>query len=866
GMAALTTDKNGIAITKGSNFSDFCMKYTRRALFGHIKCEKCDKTGAEITLKNGKPCSYYCHAGLVDFAAPIMANGKMVGGFIGGQVLTEPPDLDKFAAIAADLKIPKNEYLEAVKKVRIVDKQTVDKAAHFLYILCDVLSNITFRSYELHKSNIEIEKAAHIKSDFLANMSHEIRTPMNAVLGMADLALREDMSDAARDYIKTIKTSSKTLLVIINDILDFSKIESGKMEINEVVYEPLSEINDLAGIAYSRIGDKDIEFTMDVAPDMPQNLYGDNVRIHQIILNLLTNGIKFTRHGQVHLEMKWEKTDEDTALIKVSVTDTGIGIKKENLNKLFNSFQQVDSKRNRNIEGTGLGLAISKELLRLMNGTISVESEYEKGSRFFFEVPQKIIDGAPSIPKPDKKVSAAILVGSKYVKDQLISDLKWIDADYIDLSAEGSMEESSFDYLIFDKVSASQPVKDFLRSNPNVKSILIDDYGNTKDPNMPNTAVLSKPVYSLGLYNAMGIVNYTLGIDTDDKDGFVFTAPDAKVLIVDDNRINLTVASGLLEPLEMQIDLANSAAEAIDMIQRVQYDMVFMDHMMPEVDGVETTRIIRRMIPSYNDVPIIALTANAAGGAKDMFIREGMNDFVSKPIEVKTITAKIRQWLPQEKIIPVEKKDREAAAPAEKDPVMSIKELDVRSAVSLLGSESLFKTVLKEYYMSIDKKSRVIQEHKDAMRWRDYTVEVHSLKSTSKQIGADFVSLLAAELEQAGNERDINLIMFKTDKLLEEYRKFKAILAPYFPDCEIIGGQTPPDNEKTKELLKRFKLSIALENFDTLQIDEVLEEMSGYAYVSPESGYFVSLRDCAEVGDLDGCFEIIEKWNEFIGG
>lgn len=616
GMAAITADSNGVSVTEGTNFTDFCIKFTRNTELGRKRCESCDKKGAEMALANDEACSYYCHAGLMDFAAPIMANGEMVGSFIGGQILTEAPDLDKIRATAVELGIDPDEYVEAVKKVPVVSKRQLERAAHSLYVFASALSNIAYKGYALYQNNLEIEKASHMKSDFLANMSHEIRTPMNAVLGLADLALREEMSLAAREYIHQIKASSKNLLVIINDILDFSKIESGKMDIVEVEYEPLSLINDLTSVVCSRIGSKSIEFTMDIAPDLPKSLYGDSVRIHQIILNLLTNAVKFTHQGEVHLKIDFDRMDNDTVLMKTEISDTGIGIKKEDMCKLFNLFQQVDSKRNRNIEGTGLGLAISQRLLTLMDGKISVESEYEKGTTFFFELPQKIIDATPIVPKLEKSLKAALLVGNCYVEAQLMRDLNWIGAEYIDLVNDGSYEKLQVDYLIVEKVFLNQTLQDILKKNTNLQCLVLADYDSIDAADIPNIRMISKPVYSLSLYNAMGIQEINLKDMGIENDSFTFVAPDAQILIVDDNSVNLTVASGLLEPLSMNIDTASSAAEAIEKIHYVKYDLIFMDHMMPGVDGVEATHIIRRLVPSYNDVPIIALTANAIGGAK----------------------------------------------------------------------------------------------------------------------------------------------------------------------------------------------------------------------------------------------------------
>ncbi|MCM1023030.1 MAG: PocR ligand-binding domain-containing protein [Prevotella sp.] len=872
GMAALTTDSEGVPVTEGSNFTEFCFKYTRVSELGRKRCEKCDKNGAELTLAMGGSCSYYCHTGLMDFAAPIMANGEMIGSFIGGQVLTEPPDIEKIRKTAVELGIDPDEYAEAVKKIPVISKERLEKASNSLYIFATALSNIAYKGYAMYKNNIEIEKASHMKSDFLANMSHEIRTPMNAVLGLADLALREEMSFAAREYIHQIKASSKNLLVIINDILDFSKIESGKMDIVEIEYEPLSLINDLTSIVNSRIGGKEIEFTMDIAPNLPQSLYGDSVRIHQIILNLLTNAVKFTHQGEVHLKIDFDCDDKTTAIMKVKVSDTGIGIKKDDMHKLFNSFQQVDSKRNRNIEGTGLGLAISRQLLTLMGGEISVESEYEKGTTFSFSVPQKIIDATPIVPKLEKNFKTAFLVSSEYVKKQLILDLNWIGVtDYIDLSDVSSTDGLQIDYLIVEKVFFTKTIQESLKKNPDIQCIVIANYDSIGAIDIPNVRTISKPVYSLSLYNAMGIREISFENDTAENVSFNFVAPDAHILVVDDNSVNLTVAKGLLEPLHMNVDVAASAAEAIEKIHYIRYDIIFMDHMMPEVDGVEATHIIRRLVPSYNDVPIIALTANAIGGAREMFLKEGMNDFIAKPIDVKDAVSKLKKWLPKEKILPADKLDvlessvkNQAGAEDETQypsDIANIEALDTKEAIARLGSEKLFWSVLKEYFGAIDKKYHAILEHQEAEFWRDYTVEVHALKSTSKQIGANHISELAAEMEKAGNEGNIALINEKTGPMLEEYMKLKDALQPFFAD----DSEEEEHIAQFEEIMSMLeKMQEALDAFDTLQIDEVIEEMSMSKYSDKNADFFEQLKKAAEGSDIDECLKIVDEWGIYL--
>lgn len=864
GMAALTTDADGNPVTKGSNFTDFCFKYTRNSTLGNIRCENCDKHGAEVSLETGKPCTYYCHAGLVDFAAPIMANGVLVGSFIGGQVLPSKPELSKFEEIAEELGIDPEEYIEAVQRVRVTDKETIDKAANSLYTMANVLSDTAYKSHCLYQTANEVEKASTAKSDFLANMSHEIRTPMNAILGMVDLALREEMSPAARDFIKQIKVSGKSLLVLINDILDFSKIEAGKLDIIEAPYEPLSVINDVANIVNNRIGSKNIEFTMDIAPEIPKKLLGDSFRIHQILINILNNAVKFTKDGEVHLAIACEQREDnpESIVLKIDVSDTGIGIKKEDIPKLFNSFEQLDSKRNRNIEGTGLGLAISQQLLGLMNGSISVESVYGKGTTFTFYIPQKVADAEYSVPSFDEPKTAAILFENRYSYKQLCKDLHSINVAYSTIVGIGEASCGEYDFLIVEERLLTEEVCEFLRKNPDVVCIAVTGYTyrNTIS-DIPNLKIFRKPVYSLGLYNAMGLSEIKLEEDNAEANAFTFIAPDAQVLIVDDNTVNLEVAKGLIEPLEMHIDTAETAQSAIEMLKIKPYDLIFMDHMMPEVDGVEATHIIRRLMPEYDDVPIIALTANAINGAKEMFIKEGMNDFVAKPIEITDITNKLRRWLPKDKIISLNGEVKTAR----KDEVFlpdKIEGLDLAEALRLLGSKTLFRNVLKEFFCTIDKKSASIDQHLAEGKIHDYTIEVHALKSSSRQIGAEDVSMLAAELEKAGNEDNRSFITEKTPLLLEKYRKFKAILAPIFPECCSEKEKHSAYPDKTAALLENLKK--AIENFDTLEIDEGVNNIAEFDYPEEQSRLLEELETVAENCDLDKCAEIVINWKKLL--
>ncbi len=713
-------------------------------------------------------------------------------------------------------------------------------------------------NHELQAALLDAEKANRSKTSFLANMSHEIRTPMNAVLGMAEMALREDMSSEAREYIHQIKNSGKNLLVIINDILDFSKIESGKMDIVEVTYEPRSALNDLSNIVNTRIDGRDIEFTMDIDNRLPAKLYGDNVRIQQILINLLNNAVKFTKQGHISLTINVEFTGSndpngETVNINAAIADTGNGIKQEDMGKLFKSFQQVDSKRNRNIEGTGLGLAICSNLLRIMNGSISVESVYNEGSTFRFTLPQKVVARSEEITAADD-TGCALLVNNPYVKAQLIKDLDRLNIRHSEIS-EDQITEIKSGTIIYESGDLSEKIADFLKNNEDIKGIEIAAFNSPEKAQLANIKIVRKPVYSFVLYEALGLAEEYVRRSDSESDELSFTAPEADILIVDDTPVNLTVAVGLLKPLRMRIDTASGAEETFDMVRKKKYDLIFMDHMMPKIDGVEATHIIRSEYPDYANTPIIALTANAVSDARSMFLREGMNDFVAKPIELKEITAKLYKWLPDEKIIV---SDENTVSDAAEQEEINIEGLNTQNALKLLGTKDLFMSVLETYYKGMDKKAEVIRSHWEAKDYRAYTIEVHSLKSSSRQIGADELADLAASLEAAGNSGDIALIDEKTEQLLSDFLKYKDILAPYFQTDDAERLPCPP--EKLNEFLDR--ISEALEAFDTLLIDEVVEEMSRYSYDNED--LFEKLKTAAESCDTELCTEIIQEWREKI--
>lgn len=876
-MAALTTDADGLPVTRGSNFSRFCTEFCRRSDVGRRRCEQCDINGAHMALKKGGPVSYYCHANLVDFAAPIMLKDRVVGSFIGGQVLSEPPDLKKMSAIAKEIGVDEGEFLAAALGTNIVPKSEIDRAAQFIYSFSQIMSDIAYRSYVTKFLSEKALSAATAKSDFLANMSHEIRTPMNAVLGMARIALRENLPPAARDSINQIVTSGKLLLTIINDILDYSKIEAGKVEIVEEPYDPLSLVNDLSGVALTKLGDRMPEFIVDANPDFPREVLGDSIRIKQVITNLTNNAVKFTREGMVCLHLDFRplgRNDggEEIIELRCAVEDTGIGIKDEDKAKLFKSFQQVDTKRNRHIEGSGLGLAISKNFLELMGGEISVESEYGKGSTFSFTLPQTVKNADPCFRMDGESFVCGAIVGNTYVLGQLEKDLKKLGQTFVPLDLIGGPDEieaHQIRFLFIDQPFFSEKLQEYVKGRRNLTAVVLVPLGSDASYPIRNVRVVQKPLYVLNLAAVLKNTDVEILLGETRKEDLFFTAPDADILLVDDSDVNLTVARGLLAPLQMNIDTALSGRECLEKITKKRYDIIFMDHMMPGMDGVETTVLIRRGQTDCRDAPIIALTANVLAETKEMFFQSGMNDFVAKPIEMKVIVSKIKQWLPAEKVIPAtddEIKARESAGDADTDAdEIEIEGLDTEYALSLLGRKDLFWEVLRDWYRALPKKIALIEGYCQGRDWKSYTIEVHALKSSSRQIGALKLSKLAEELEAAGKVGDTDVIVQNTDALLSAARGYIPILSPFFKDDGTDGGaREKAAPGAVAECLA--ELSAAFACLDVDGAEKVVSEMKKYEFSGEERELFGRLLEAVECLDSEGGAAVVARWQELLSG
>lgn len=539
--------------------------------------------------------------------------------------------------------------------------------------------------FETEKKRQEAIMARNAQAKFLANMSHEIRTPINAIIGMNEMILRENADGAVQEYAVSIRNASKMLLGLVNDVLDFSKIESGQLELLEDTYDLGELLQDEMSLLRARAAEKPIITRLEAEPDIPSELWGDELRIKQILTNLLSNAVKYTKEGTVTLRVSYRRTDVDRLMLHFSVIDTGIGIKEENLSQVFESFKRLELEKNRNVQGTGLGLNIAKQLVTLMQGSISVESEYGKGSRFSIAIPQKIMGHKP------------------------IGELK------------GTQMRA----------------------------------GKKKE-----------------------------------KSQTLFTAPGAKVLAVDDSTMNLAVIKGLLKRTEMELDCAESGKEALELTKSKKYDIILMDHMMPELDGVETLHLLRADKKNENrNTTVIALTANAVAGCKEMYAECGFDDYFTKPILADKLEELLLLYLPGELVHRTGEKEEENPQEREKER----EEMQDNNSVNdykaegenvpeellvidhelglsyCMDSEELYEEILGEFEKQVKEYLPKLDACFEARDFKQYAILTHALKGSTLNIGASAFSKLSLSHEFAAKEEN-------GDFVKEKYASYRAAL------------------------------------------------------------------------------------------
>lgn len=520
----------------------------------------------------------------------------------------------------------------------------------FLLIMAIIKTGQDLFASEKKKQQAILAREAQAK--FLANMSHEIRTPINAIIGMNEMILRENGDSQIQEYAANIQSASNMLLGLVNDVLDFSKIESGQLELVQDTYSLASLLQDEMLLLEARTAEKPIATYFDIDPSLPSKYWGDELRIKQILTNLLSNAVKYTKQGSVTLRVSFQQLTETSVELYFAITDTGIGIKEEDLSQLFDSFKRLELSKNRNVQGTGLGLNIAKQLVDLMQGDIKVDSVYGKGSTFTVTIPQQIMSRKP--------------IG------------------YMNPTTPGNRQH------------------------------------------------------------------------TETSEG-LFTAPDAKILVVDDNAMNLSLMKALLKRTQMQVDTVLSGEECLDITHTKTYDIIFMDHMMPDLDGVETLHRLRADVsnPNQNSI-VIVLTANAVAGCKEEYLQEGFNDYLSKPIHAQKLEEMLMEYLRSKA---VKSASTNQTTVPDTDFAANLLEIDRETGLSYcMNMEDLYRDMLKEFCTQSAETLSRLNNYYQAKDWANYGIIAHGLKTNSRTIGANNFSAVSLQHEMAGKESNAEFI------------------------------------------------------------------------------------------------------------
>lgn len=764
-----------------------------------------------------------------------------------------------------------------------------------------------------------LETAERSKDDFMVNISHEIRTPINAVCGMSEAILQEDLPVEVRRDVIDIQTAGRNLLSTVSNILDFSELENEQMELAEESYNITSTITDIINMALTLYNGKHLELIVDCDADLPSNLVGDEQKIRRIVMNLLENAIKFTKEGGVILRVKSRKEEYGINLI-VNIKDSGIGIDRKDMEKIFTSFSQVDSKRNREEGGVGLGLAITQALVRRMGGFITVNSTPGTGSEFQFTIPQKVLDETPIVSIKNKMhlFAACYINMDKYnysvVREGYENCVRHIAEQFGILfricrnlpELKRRMEREKYSHIFIGWEEFCEDRAFFEQLANDLTVVLLLDYGQEL---LVKGSMLRiyKPFTVLSIaavFNGQKIIqNDEQHISLHNR----FIAPDAKVLVVDDNAMNLKVMARLLIPYQIKVTMASSGQEALEKLSHTQFDCVFLDHMMPEMDGVETLHKMRQKPGAYfQTLPIIAFTANAIGGAREMFLAEGFDDFIAKPIELSVLERMLRRYIPVQKQTIIQEEAEEQNLPEKPasskkvpssgtSPAFETQEsekqkaeitakalaelrragINIEQGISYCGDQEGLREIITIYHTEGPNRKSKLEHFFKEQDWKNYVISVHALKSNSKGIGAGELAELALNLEMAGKEGRTDYILDHHEELMEKHDLLLQTLETnHFiypekvhkedvpkPDAKEEPALPDADEDQLPELLSQLKEK--LESFESDGLDDILERLGRIRYQdTPLTDLANEIKEKTNDFDFLGAAEALSAWEE----
>jgi signal transduction histidine kinase/CheY-like chemotaxis protein/HPt (histidine-containing phosphotransfer) domain-containing protein len=774
------------------------------------------------------------------------------------------------------LAFPQKEYYSTVYVTAAIYAVT---GLIMMLILCYFLLRLSIEKIQSDEEN-------RAKSSFLAQVSHEIRTPLNSILGMSEIILRKDISADLNEDVSIIKQAGNILLSIINTILDFSKIETNKIQIESKPYHLASMLNDVINIVRLRLMDKQVDFFVNLDSDIPAELIGDEVKIRQILINLLNNAIKYTKLGHIRLNILKQnipqpQSGDNQIKIVFGVEDTGIGIKQEDLTRLFNEFTRLDLEHNQDIEGTGLGLAIAGSFCRAMGGGITVTSTYGRGSVFTATVLQGYKNPA-KIARLENPATRVLLYEDRpaYLQSLLsaFSSLGPQPQCAPDLETfKRDIQESKFDYAFIPSRYAADCISCWRVSGSAVKLVVMLNSNDMSGSQL--TGGIHLPVHSGILANILNGVTETKA-RMFHPDRIHFTAPDARILVVDDLPTNLRIVEELLKPYGMKIDTSLSGSQALDLVRRNHYDLVFMDHMMPEMDGLVATDLIRKQGPEggsdyFRNLPIVMLTANAVAGQREMFLSNGVNDFLSKPIDVGKLNTILETWLPvekrQERTGPekAEKEEPEKAAALFKGGALpALPGIDTQTGLrNAGGSVSSYISILSFFHGDIVDRIPRIKKAAVESDFASYTTMVHAIKGAARSIGALEAGDLAAELEIAGRNRNSNVIVSKTGALIVKLEELAAHIRHAFGEKNTDEDSPAPDQENRNADISGFEaaaldlgaLKNALLDMDTGKANTILSGINSRVMGQKPRKYIAMLEQHILLFEYVKAVELIDE-------
>jgi signal transduction histidine kinase/CheY-like chemotaxis protein/HPt (histidine-containing phosphotransfer) domain-containing protein len=704
---------------------------------------------------------------------------------------------------------------------------------------CMIILSLFLINLSILKARSEEENIS--KSSFLARMSHEIRTPMNSILGMVEIIQRKNIPEDIREYLGIIHQAGNTLLAIINDILDFSKIETGKLKIENRKYDISSLISDVVNIIRLRAAEKSLAFYVNVDSAIPAQLEGDDVRIRQILINLLSNAVKYTRRGFISLNVEMESSIVKGLRLCFTVRDSGIGIKEADINKLFSDFSRVDLEANQGIEGSGLGLVITQALCYAMGGNITVSSEYGSGSIFRATVVQGFENHRPVAKVELSKEKRFLFFDDRPPCIGSVMDtMKNLGLRHITLAPDlkdfiRALEQDNYDYAFISSKYAMDCIYILGKRSTPIQLVVMVEIGDMSM--FREVSNIMMPLYSIPLANLLN--DAADGLPQAYKTRFGFTAPHAHVLIVDDIATNLRVAKELLAPYNMTIHTAQSGMEAIELAQNNRYDIVFMDHMMPEMDGIEAAVRIRALengAEYYQKLPIIALTANAVSGQREIFMAGGIDDFLAKPIDTQKLENILEKWLPLEKRVV-----KASAVPGQEDQNefnLVIAGMDTEAGFRNTGSSAAaYLDILLDFCRDAESRIPRIREALASGDIKLYVTLVHAIKSASRSIGAITTGDIAADLEETAPRETPELLRKKTEQFLENLKTIIDNIAG------VVQKDTLPDGEPDGlSVLFLEPLKEALTRMDIAEVNKLLVEYSSMSLDTKTKNFIAEIE------------------------